>query len=58
MTKTNPNQLKMTPAVHSKEDMLYRYKNKRNDTQYTLSGLKRVMEFRVNPHPNLEMAFI
>lgn len=46
--QTNVNQLKMIPAVHSKEDYLFRYNNKRDEQQYLKSSLKRVLEFRVD----------
>lgn len=55
--QTNVNQLKLIPAVHSKEDILFRYNNKRDDLQYMRSSLKKVFEFRVG-YVEKEMAFI
>jgi hypothetical protein len=47
----------MIPAVHSKEDLLYRYTNKRDEQHYLKSSLKRVLEFRV-VLTHLEMDFV
>lgn len=55
--QTHPNQLKLVPAVHSKEDLLFRYNNKRDDQQYLRCSLKRVLEFRVGL-AYLEMALV
>ena len=46
--KSNCNQLRLVPAVPSKEDFMCRLNNKRDDLQYVKSSLKKVAKFRVS----------
>jgi hypothetical protein len=45
--QTHAHNLKLVPSLHSKEDVILRLQNKRDEQQYMKNCLKKVLKFRV-----------
>lgn len=47
--QTYAHNLKLVPSLHSKEDVILKLQNKRDEPQYLKNSLKKVLKFRVGP---------